>query len=76
MIIRTLTNVSSQIQYFLQYGAKNAKLLTPCVLQTLNCVGHDTDTAQESSTLLLVYFLVVPHTDCNTITFTNVTAIK
>jgi len=55
---------------------QTAKLLTACVLEALNCVGHDTNTTQESSALLFVNFLMVPHTDCNAITLANVTAIK
>lgn len=35
-------------------------LLTASVLESLYCVGHDADTSQESTSLLLVYLFVVP----------------
>lgn len=50
--------------------------LTACILQTLDGIGHDTDAAKETTTLLLVNLSVVPDTDGNCIHFPYIPARK
>ena len=51
-------------------------VLTTGVLELLNGIGLDLDTPQEARPLLLVDFLVIPHTDCDGVFRTNIPKIK
>ena len=55
---------------------KEALRLTAGVFELLYSVGHDADTAQEASALLLVNLLVVPHTDRDRVLLANVPTQK
>lgn len=48
------------------------RLLTACVFKAVDGVGQKADTAQETSSLLLVNLLVIPHTDGDGVRFSNV----
>ncbi len=48
-------------------------ILTARVFQPLDGVGQDFDTAKETGSLLLVYLLVVPHTDGDGVLVANIT---
>lgn len=49
------------------------KLLTACVFKSVDCVGQEADTAEETCALLFVNLLMVPHTDGDGVCLSNVT---
>lgn len=51
-------------------------LLTASIFKAVYGVGQEADTPKESSSLLLVDFLVIPHADCDGIRLSDVSEEK
>lgn len=47
-------------------------LLTTSVFKAVNCIWKKSHTAQKTSSLLFMYFLVIPHTDRYWVRFPNI----
>lgn len=54
----------------------NRVALTACVFKAVDGVGQEADTPKESSSLLLVDFLVIPHAYCDGIRLPDVSEEK